>query len=235
MFAIAGLILISTGAYLAIKFIKTKIATNNSPKPAQTINKNRLDYFGNNLSDWAVLSAPVNGKANWKIARNDSLISVNLISSVFLFGNTATDSIPAFGNYFGTSAADAIVWRDSDPINTYYYFHSTDGADSQFEWGEPGDLAGAEGDYDGDGVIDPTVVREPGNWFIFFSKTSTYISFNFGNTSADAFLPGADYTGDGRDDPAIVRLCTVIVVGPRQGAHQPPTFAAHARSRWPIV
>ena len=71
-----------------------------------------------------------------------------------------------------------------------------------------GDSAGFEGDYDGDGRLDPTIIRtESGalRWYVLRSGTNTFSTFVFGSVN-DTPLVGADYTGDGADDPAVVRL-----------------------------
>ena len=188
------------------------------PPPGGSGDQNRLDYIPSgpsaNLSDWAVVrAASATAPLTWSIARNDNPTPVNGVIVQFPHG-IGSDSVPAFGNYAGGagSADDANVWRATTADQTFYFIQQIGGASSQIEWGQPNDIVGAEGDYDGDGVMDPTVVRAPGTWFILRSQTQTLSAFNFGATATDGFLPGADYTGDGADDPAVIRLGTGNII-----------------------
>ena len=75
-----------------------------------------------------------------------------------------------------------------------------------------GDNLGREGDYDADGIMDPTVIRITGGvlaWWIRLSSTGATRVVNFGTTatgqSTFAFR-GADFTGDGRDELIVARV-----------------------------
>ncbi|MEJ7698453.1 MAG: VCBS repeat-containing protein [Pyrinomonadaceae bacterium] len=76
-------------------------------------------------------------------------------------------------------------------------------------WGQSGDAISGEGDYDGDGKVDYTVIRRDattGNltWFILSSSTGTQRAIQFGTapSAISGFIPteGADFNGDGRDE-----------------------------------
>ncbi len=73
-------------------------------------------------------------------------------------------------------------------------------------WGASTDNAGGEGDYDGDGKADYTVVRVTGGnltWYILTSTTNTMRAINFGTITgaSNAFLlKGSDFNADGRED-----------------------------------
>jgi hypothetical protein len=79
---------------------------------------------------------------------------------------------------------------------------------SEVPWGQTGDRPQAEGDYDGDGKVDYTVVRQnatTGNltWFIMSSSTNTQRAFQFGTVPTGISFnvtEGADFNGDGRDE-----------------------------------
>jgi hypothetical protein len=116
-------------------------------------------------------------------------------------------NLPAFGDYTGDGIADFNVWREGAQSN-YWIHRSQNNTAINVPWGTTGDSAGFEGGYDGDGTLDPTVVRpESGalRWYVLRSGTNTFSTFVFGSTN-DTPLPGADYTGNGSDDPTVIRL-----------------------------
>ena len=183
---------------------------------APTVFDNRLDYFANNLSDWAVVrAAGASSPITWSILKNENPAPAGpgaATISQFDFGDNSLDFITAFGNYTGgsTSGDDAEIWRD---VNTpaVYFSRPISGAVTNFGWGISGDIVGAEGDYDGDKVMDPTVVRGTSGaatWYIYNTANATFTSFSFGDIANDGFLPGADYNGDGKDDPTVFRTAT---------------------------
>ena len=116
---------------------------------------------------------------------------------------------------------------DGDNKSDLSYFHAASGlwgvlksgqnfsyANPQFlTWGQTGDIV-VPGDFDGDGLLDPTVRRPPGGgqsaaYLILKSSTN----YNYGASLivpagwpglGDTPVPG-DYNGDGRTDPAIWR------------------------------
>lgn len=184
--------------------------------PAQPFD-NRLDFFGNGLSDWMVLFASPQQNINWFGLRNENPSPVN--GRIFLvpFGLTS-DAIPAFGDYTGDGIADLSIWRP-DAQGVYWILRSENLQATSIPWGLGGavvanrDIIHSEGDYDGDGKLDPTVIRIENSgayrWYVLRSGTNTFSTFVFGRLSetfADRPLPGADYTGDGVDDPTVARI-----------------------------
>ena len=196
---------------------------------------NRLDYFGNGFSDWAVVNTPAGGNFTWFIARNDNPTPVNgrIIEIPFGLapidsfarnrstnlgidrgeGSTARDEITAFGDYTGDGLSDINVWRPGAQA-LYWILRSETGQAFATPWGTTGDFVGSEGDYDGDNKMDLTVLRPENGmwrWFVLRSGTNTFSTFVYG-VNADAApyfdfpLAGADYTGDGADDPAVARV-----------------------------
>ena len=181
---------------------------------------NRLDYFGNGFSDWAIVYANAAGNYIWQIARNDNPTPVDGRILETPFGLATTDIPTAFGDYNGDGISDITVWRE--PTGQYWTLPSGNGQPpggggpaTVFSWGKDGDDVGFEGDYDGDNKMDLTVLRGEGGlyrWFILRSGTNTFSTFLYGVIGSeespfyDVPLPGADYTGDGSDDPAVARI-----------------------------
>lgn len=180
---------------------------------------NRLDFFGNGFSDWVVLAGAEPDYLVWRLARNENPTpaapgaariaeipfgSLDLDLTENLFG---LFNLPAFGDYTGDGIADFNVWREGSQ-SVYFIQPSENNSFLTVPWGTTGDSAGFEGDYDGDGRLDPTVIRPDGDalrWFVLRSGTNTFSTFRFGSIN-DTPLPGADYTGNGSDDPTVIRL-----------------------------
>lgn len=176
---------------------------------------NRLDYFGNGYSDWAVITNPAIGNITWSVMRNDNPTPPGpgqAVISIYSFGLAPNDRIPAFGDYTGDDTADIVVWRPGSQAQFWVLPFDSTGGVYAYDWGIGGDFTTAGGDYDGDGKMDLTVIRNEGGarWYILNSATNTMTTFVFGRTgfSAGGVLPGADYTGDGVDDPACFLLGT---------------------------
>jgi hypothetical protein len=182
-------------------------------------NAQKLDFFGNNISDWATFTFPTAGGAiRWRILKNENPSPPGPGEAEIIdvpFGQSATELVSAFGDYTGDGNTDFSLYRDNtgSPANTYIYQSPTPGSMATFfPWGNAvTDVIGAEGDYDGDGIMDPTIVRAPAGvpfvWWVFRTSDNTVMTFNWGATGAtDIALPGADYTGDGTDDPAVARI-----------------------------
>ena len=174
---------------------------------APNANGQKFRYFGTSLSDWAVISSPTGGgQIRWVILRNDPVPTGVFVDIPF---GLTTDVVTNPGNWGGAAAHDLSVYRGSTGT---YYNSQIGGATTVFNWGTgTTDDAGAEGDYDGDQIMDYTVVRAPTptstlQWWIFRSSDSTVRTFFFGNNASDLALAGADYTGDGTADPAVVRI-----------------------------
>lgn len=184
-----------------------------------------LDFYGNNLSDWVTLSVDTSGNYIWHILRNENPSPSGPGQATIARppwggdqpGSGTGDFIPAFGNYSGNTTNDLVVWRPStDPTRNFYWIQPfPSGTPFTMEWGIGNDfVAGAEGDYDGDGKMDLTSIRDNGGaaqWWILNSASNTISVFNFGIydfLEDNLYLPGADYTGDGKDDPATIRIAS---------------------------
>lgn len=179
-----------------------------------------LDFFGNNLTDFAVFTFPTaGGQVDWFVAKNDNPTTAtsNVIRQPW--GASATDIIPNFGNWAGDTKTDFNIYRNNSgtPANTYLVLsnpHPAAGTVTYQAWGtSQTDSFGKEGDYNGDGIMDFTAVRtaDPVNgglltWYILNSGTNTFTTFNFGTDVTDIALPGANYDGVGGDDPAVIRI-----------------------------
>ncbi len=189
-----------------------------------SINAKKLDFYGNNLSDWATFTFPTaGGQIRWRILVNENPTPPGPGQARIIdvpWGQTATEFIPAFGDYTGDGINDFNLYRDETgtPANSYIILpispnQAPPGAPIYFQWGNAlTDIIGTEGDYDGDGAMDPTIVRAPTatsafEWWIFRTGTMTVQPpFIFGTNATDIALAGADYTGDGMDDPAVARI-----------------------------
>ncbi|HEY8562944.1 MAG TPA: VCBS repeat-containing protein [Pyrinomonadaceae bacterium] len=178
----------------------------------------KYQYFGTNLSDWAVFTFPsAGGTIRWNILKNENPSPTAPGAATIAdipFGVTDTDLVPNQGNYTGDAADDFIFYREDFTFGTadQYIWRNADGSGTFISWGDAEqDFVGSEGDYDGDGKMDLTIVRAPTDtspfvWWVLNSSDSTVSVFNFGTNATDISLPGADYTGDGKDDPAVVRI-----------------------------
>lgn len=166
----------------------------------------KFRYFGTSLSDWAVLTSPTGGGTlNWRVLKNENPSTTGTFFDI-PFGFT-TDNVANPGNWSTDPAHDLAIFR----AGTYYTSQVNGGATTITNWGNGTDFAGSEGDYDGDGRMDYTIVRATSptstlQWWVLRSSDSTATTFAFGNNATDLALPGADYTGDGKDDPTIARI-----------------------------
>ncbi len=187
--------------------------------------KRKYDFFGNGLSDFAVLSFPTGpsgGQVRWLALKNENPPRGGGTIFDIPFGQSSTDTIPNIGDYDGNGVTDLSVYRTSggSPANTYFIQplggeNQPNGTAYSFKWGNSAtDIIGAEGDYDGDGKMDFTAVRDTngvanpdGNllWYVLRSSDNTVMYYYYG-TDNDIVLPGADYTGDGADNPTVIRI-----------------------------
>ncbi|HSK72578.1 MAG TPA: VCBS repeat-containing protein [Pyrinomonadaceae bacterium] len=192
---------------------------------AQTTRSKPLDFYGNNLSDWVTISGYNSDGSNfvWNILRNENPSppgpgQATIARPPWGFNQVPPsfgDFIAAFGDYNGNGTNDLVVWRpNANPAMNFYWIQPfPSGTPYLVEWGTQNEfVAGAEGDYDGDGKMDLTSIRDNGGvaqWWILNSSTNTISIFNFGDFDFlvdNFYLPGADYTGDGKDDPATIRI-----------------------------
>lgn len=118
------------------------------------------------------------------------------------------------GYYDSDNRADLIAHRFGSQ-GTYYIRPSTaPNSLTAIQWGAASDRRNVEGDYDGDGRDDLTVVRPTNGscvWYFLRSSTNTLGAINFGVCDfgfGDNLLAGADYTGDGRAEITVLRTGT---------------------------
>jgi hypothetical protein len=180
-----------------------------NPAFAQTNRSAYLDFTGDGKTDWAVFTPPqeIGQSFRLKILGNQtgSAPSAPLIR-VFDFG--LSSDIIYFGDYIGDRKTDMVAWRRGQPNNIFYIAQFPIGTggiqlERAVRWGAQTDVH-VQGDYDGDGKIDYTAIRNTANgltWFILSSSTNTMRTVNFGNAALNHFtISGADFTGDGRDE-----------------------------------
>ena len=159
------------------------------------------DYDGDLKIDFAV----------WRpgaVARLYVLNSSDNTARVEEFGQTGDDP-SIIGDYDGDGKADPAVYRAGAAAgqqSVFYYrgsFNNPGGNISFVPWGTNGDIA-ARGDYNGDGILDPTVFRAAsGTWYSLNLTNNTNTTTNWG-LGTDKLVP-ADYTGDGKTDLAVFR------------------------------
>ena len=176
---------------------------------AQVVRKNvPLDFTGDGRTDWVSVAA-VAGAIRWKITGNPAPAAPNAaFKRDFDYGLASDQIVPR--DYTGDRKTDVTVRRAGTPA-TYYVAQFPTGTggitlDRAVTWGQTGDRVGSEGDYDGDGKVDYTVVRNTGGvltWYILTSGTGTQRAIRFGSIPTGVgfrLTEGADFTGDGRDE-----------------------------------
>ena len=171
------------------------------------------DFFGSGRTSFATARGSDNNII-WDL-RNNGGTETSLVR----FGLVSDSLTP--GYFDADNRADINVWRAGTAGNTQaaYYVRPSTAPTTFFgiQWGrsdgnpneEANDQPGSEGDYDGDGRDDPTVVRVVGDnyvWYYLRSSNNTFAGIPFGNPALDVPLPGADYTGDGRHELGVVRI-----------------------------
>lgn len=180
------------------------------PTPTPPARGTLYDFTGDGRTDWTTFrfGATTGAPIRWRVVGNPASPVPNAaFIREFDYGLTGDRIVPA--DYVGDRKTDMTVWRSG----IYYVAQFPTGTggitlDRAVQWGQSLDLAGSEGDYDGDGKIDYTVQRADFvsntlTWFIMSSSTNTMRAVRFG-AAANGFLPvtfpGADFTGDGRDE-----------------------------------
>ncbi len=183
------------------------------------------DFFGNGLTDFAILTFPSSGgQVRWRVLKNENPPRGGGTIFDIPFGNSETDAIPNIGDYDGNGVTDLTVYRFStgSPANSFITLPLNENAPPNnatftqfgiFDPDNPSDNVTAGGDYDGDGKMDITVVRDPvlgtdGQnlvWYVLRSSDNSVMIFYYG-LDTDLIMPGADYTGDGVDDPTVARV-----------------------------
>ncbi|MGI8639789.1 MAG: proprotein convertase P-domain-containing protein [Pyrinomonadaceae bacterium] len=170
-----------------------------------------FDFTGNSTTEFTTFSnsfATVGTPIRWNIAANPAAAAPNqAFIRVFDYGLVGDSIVP--NDYRGDIKVDVTVRRPSNGIYYVAQFPTGIGGitlDAAVPFGASSDIAGAEGDYDGDGKADYTVVRVANNnltYFMLLSATNTSRAVPFGalaiGTTTQLFR-GADFTGDGRDE-----------------------------------
>jgi uncharacterized delta-60 repeat protein len=191
----------------------------------QVIRKNvPLDFTGDGRTDWATISFGVgaNMPLRWKITGNPAPATPNAaFKREFDYGFNSDFPVP--GDYTGDRKTEVAVRRGGTPAIVYVaQFPSGVGGitlERAVPWGQSSDRPGAQGDYDGDGKVDYTVVRDTGGvltWYILSSSTGTQRAIPFGSVPAGITVvvtEGADFTGDGRDELVLFTYETATFAG----------------------
>ncbi len=199
---------------------------NTSTINAQVVRGTLFDFSGEGRTDFTTLQFNENANIVWNIVVNpvNPLPNQGIIRR-FAFGLTGDGE--TFGDavvprdYVGDLKTEVAVWRDTNQVYYLAQFPAAPNTgimlDRAVRFGNaPTDNPGAEGDYDGDGKIDYTVVRVVDstlNWFIMNSATNTFKAIPFGRigvtgATGTALFQGADFNGDGRDELVFVNRNT---------------------------
>jgi hypothetical protein len=177
-----------------------------------------LDFDGDNRTDYAVVRDD-SGTLNWYLQRSMSGFAAQA------WGITADFLVP--GDYDGDLKWDIAVWR----AGVFYILRSSDGALQVVQFGQNGDDPRVTQDFDGDGRVDPAVVRSVASrrvWYILRSSLG-FTGVTFGNSPSDETIRG-DFDGDGMADVAVYRkdsgspAHTFFVLRSSDGAVQAQTF-----------
>ncbi len=188
----------------------TVILSSASIADAQTPTTRLDDFVGDNRTDWTTLRFTTGGPIRWKVLGNPAPAAPGAAFKRDFDYGLSTDDVTV-GDYVGDSKSDPTVWRDTNA--TFYVGNFPLGTggitlNRAVPFGITTDIAGAQGDYDGDGKTDYTLVRVPTGgggltWYILSSSTNTFRAVPFGTTTGQtgpALFPGADFNGDGRDE-----------------------------------
>jgi hypothetical protein len=180
---------------------------------APLVRAREFAFYGTNNADWVVLTIPTvdPNPFVWKVLKNPSSpLPGQAQIKIFNWGVNADIVTP--GSWTGDATYDAGVFRPGSV--SQYWVVPTEAPSTALitKWGMTGDNLGREGDYDGDGIMDPTVIRITGGllgWWIRLSTTGQLRVVNFGTTLTGTSLfafRGADFTGDGRDEFTLARV-----------------------------
>jgi len=169
-----------------------------------------LDFFGSGRTSFATINVE-GSNIVWRLRNNGGP------GQETVYWGPDSDS-PAAGYFDNDNKADVASLRfgGSPATGTFYIRPSTAPTTmAAVPWGPPPGTGtsfyGVEGDYDGDGRTDVTVVRNNGGawrWFYLRSSNNSLgtVVWGIGNPQQDMVVPGADYNGDGRDEVTVIRL-----------------------------
>lgn len=213
--ALAILILIITISVITVSAATDdagEINTENgiaAPKPC-------FDFYGSGRTSFATFQRQTGAGITWRLQNNGGAGA-----ETTNFGLAATDFVTP-GYFDADNKADLGIWRSGTAGNTQANYWVRGSLTPSFftvtPWGRhdgtnnpANDAAGFEGDYDGDGRTDPTVVRIISGafrWFYLRSSNNTFVEVSFGTPATDVVLGGADYDGDGKDEIGVYRIGT---------------------------
>lgn len=172
-----------------------------------------LDFTGDGKTDWVTINALADEPGQpfrWKVLGNQaSPVPNEAFIRIFDYGSIGDILIP--GDYVGDRKTDLTVYRSGSQSIFYTAQFPSGGGGIQIDravrWGTQNDGSFSQGDYDGDGKLDFTVVRANDDnsltWFILGSANNVMRAVNFGFRDAlglSGVFPGADFNGDGRDE-----------------------------------
>lgn len=220
----------SVFAVLALTITALWWGADTSTINAQVVRGTLNDFTGEGRTDFTTLTFNNNANITWNIVANpvNPLPNQGIIRR-FNFGfagdedgNGADAVVPR--DFVGDQKTEVAVYRNA--TSTYYLaqFPAAPNSgivlDRAVRYGNGAtDSVGGEGDYDGDGKADYTVVRVTGgilNWLILSSSTNTFKVIQFGTFFSPtgttfrntAIFQGADFTGDGRDELIVINRNT---------------------------
>ena len=169
--------------------------------------------YGTNRSDWVTVAVPAamsGAPYTWRIRKNQAGAAP---SATFNFGLDPDDISP--GSFTGDTTYDLGMYRYATGSTWIDPFDNGPGEPyTVIPFGTATDNPGFNGDYDGDGIDDITIVRVTGannnlQWWIRPSSNPSAIRvIPFGHvvTGQRTFaFQGADFTGDGRDEIVVAR------------------------------
>lgn len=171
------------------------------------------DFTGDARTDFTVLTLQ-NGSGsqiNWKTLRNPGIPGPgNAFIRTFAFGRVPEQITAA--DFIGDAKTDISIYRTSEFQFYETLFPETSVALVNYvNWGQAGDNIGRDGDYDGDGKDDETIVRVVSNQLQWWYKGTTsgdrVVTFGATGVNFATFaFQGADFTNDGRDELVICQI-----------------------------
>jgi hypothetical protein len=211
-FAVVGLA--TTALFWGANTASVNAQTGDVDAPTGGTTNKLLDFNGNGTTDFVTLALPAGGPISWRVLGNPANPAPNqALIRRFNYGIADDDSI-VVGDYVGDNKNELAVFRNTAASAPGIFYLAqfpigTGGVtlDRAVQWGNGfSDVAGATGDYDGDGKVDYTVVRVSGSslvWYVLSSSTNTSKAITFGSltgVTGPSVFPGADFNGDGRDE-----------------------------------